>query len=178
MSAPAAGGALIVSSRMEGFVAALVVSGAAIVTAQDTGAPRARLQAALRALLLVAAALALAALVTGFVLLEWLTVSWAFGLSSCCLARGVPVGLATWPRRVVTVVILTLSVIGVVMCVEGLVPDAPWAISQALARVEYRSSTELVVLGNGVLNITALLIAAQRVRRDLRTHESRRSDAP
>jgi len=60
--------------------------------------------------------------------------------------------------------VLTLSTIGVVLCVEGLAPDAPWVISQAFADVTYRGSTRWVILGNGLLNLTALLITAQRAR--------------
>lgn len=149
---------------MEGFFTTLVVGGAAVVTARAPSAEQRSWYAVIRALSLLAAILGLAALGTGFALSEWLTVSWACGLSSCCLALTLPLGLRTWSQRSATIAVLTLSTIGVVLCVEGLAPDAPWVISQAFADVTYRGSTRWVILGNGLLNLTALLITAQRAR--------------
>lgn len=148
---------------MEGFFAALVVSGAAVVTARNQRTRQSRVQRAIRVLTLVAALLGLGALCVGFALREWLTVSWAFGLTSCCLALGVPLGFANWPERIATVVVLTLSAVGVVLCVQGLATNAPWVISQAFAHVTYRTRPQWVILGNCVLNLTALLIVARRV---------------
>lgn len=149
---------------MEGFFTALVVSGAAVVTARRPHARQRHLFTAIRALTWLAAVLGVMALGIGFALNEWLTVSWAFGLTSCCLALGVPLGMQSWRRRLATVLVLTLSTIGVVICVEGLAPDAPWVISQALAHVNYRAGARWVIFGNGLLNLTAPLIAAQRLR--------------
>lgn len=151
---------------MEGYFTALVVSGAAVVTARGQHAHQSRLYAAIRALTLVAGLLGLVALGLGFALNEWLTVSWALGLSSCCLALGVPLGIRTWGRRIATVLVFTLSTTGVVMCIEGLALDSTWVISQALAEVNYRASTQWVIFGDCLLNLTALLITAHRMRRD------------
>lgn len=149
---------------MEGFFTALVVSGAAVVTARSPDARQRHVFAAIRALTWLAAALGGMALAVGFALNEWLTVSWAFGLTSCCLALAVPLGMQTWRRRLATILVFTLSTIGVVICAEGLAPDAPWVISQALAHVNYRPGAQWVIFGNGLLNLTALFVAAQRSR--------------
>src|SRR5688572_32219725 len=100
------------AGTMEGFFTALVVSGAAVVTARSPHrAHQRRLHAAIRALTMLAAVLGLAALAVGFALNEWLTVSWAFGLTSCCLALAVPLGFRTWPTRVATILVFTLSTV-------------------------------------------------------------------
>lgn len=149
---------------MEGFFTALVVGGAAVVTARTPSADQRFWHAVIRGLSLIAAVLGLGALGTGLVLREWLTVSWACGLTSCCLAITLPLGLRTWSQRSAMIAVLTLSTTGVVLCVEGLAPQAPWAVAQAFADVTYRGGTRWVILGNGFLNLTALLITAQRAR--------------
>lgn len=149
---------------MEGFFSALILGGAAVVSARNRHDQRRDWQAALRGITVIVGLLSATALAAGFVLYEWLTVSWAVGVCSCCLALCSRLGWRTWPQRISTVLAFTMPTIGLVMCLEGLAPNAVWAISQAIADVSYRASTQWVVCGNGLLNITALVIAAQRTR--------------
>jgi hypothetical protein len=149
---------------MEGFFTALLFSGAAVVAARGDETRPSRVRSAMRALLMLVGLSSLVALTLGFLLYEWLTVSWAFGLCSCCLALCVRLGWESWSQRVWTVVVLTLSTIGAIICIEGLAPNAPWVISQAVAHVSYRTGAPVAVLGNGLLNLTALLLAIQRMR--------------
>lgn len=149
---------------MEGFFTALILSGAAVVSARNRRDRRRVWQTALLGATAVVGVFSVAALVVGFALYEWLTVSWAVGVCSCCLALCSRLGWATWRARVSTILVLTLPTIGLIMCLEGLAPNATWAISQAIAQVDYRAGAQWVVVGNGLLNLTALAIAAQRVR--------------
>lgn len=149
---------------MEGFFSALILGGAAVVSARNRHDERRDWQSVLRGVTVIVGLLSAAALAVGFALYEWLTVSWAVGVCSCCIALCSQLGWTTWPQRINTVAAFTLPTIGLVMCLEGLTPNADWAISQAIAQVTYRASTQWVVVGNGLLNVTAVLIAAQRVR--------------
>lgn len=149
---------------MEGFFTALILSGAAVVSARNRRDRRRVWQTALLGATAVVGVFSVAALVVGFALYEWLTVSWAVGVCSCCLALCSRLGWATWRERVSTILVFTLPTIGLTMCLEGLAPNATWAISQAIAQVDYRAGAQWVVVGNGLLNLTALAIAAQRVR--------------
>ncbi len=149
---------------MEGYFTAFIFSGAALVTAHRAEVLLPQLRAVIRFLTAALALGGLVALVWGFVLHEWLTVSWAMGLCGCCLAVGLPVGWRGWRERVSTVLMCTFATIGGVMSFEGLVPDATWAIAQAVAQVNYRDSAQFVMFGNGLLNLTAVLIAVHRLR--------------
>lgn len=150
---------------MEGYFTALIFSGAAWVSTAAGKARSGKIRLACHALNLVGAVVAVVALVWGFALYEWLTVSWAAGLCACCLGLSLPLGWQRWHERVTVIVVLTLATIGSIMSAESLVNGASWAIAQAVEQINYRKETRFVMFGNGLLNVTAMLIAVRRLSR-------------
>lgn len=150
---------------MEGYFTALIFSGAAWVSTTAGKARYGKTRLVLHALSLVGAVVAVVAIVYGLALYEWLTVSWAVGLCACCLGLALPVGWQRWHERITVIVVLTLASIGSIMSAESLVSGASWAIAQAVEQIDYRERTRFVMLGNGLLNLTALVITVRRLRR-------------
>lgn len=147
---------------MEGFLAALLFGGAALATSSASKQDRTRFELPMRVVTTLLALLSVGMVGVGIALHEWLSVSWAVGVLSCCLSLVNPRDGGHWWGKLSGVVALTLATIGVVMSIEGLLPDAPWAIAQAVTHVTYRDQVPLVMIGNGLLNVTALLIASRR----------------
>lgn len=147
---------------MEGYIAAIVVSGAALTV------PRLRrpgLSTLLRAAVISLGALAALGVVWAIGLREWLTLTWALGLLASCIAVSTCAIESLATVRVLNAFSLVLALTAVVLSTAALLfPASGFLLASDVAHIPYRTDVQFVLFGDALLGVTAIGIAVGRLR--------------